>query len=306
LHDYFVGNTLALSQASEFSNVVAACYRARKSQLFETLRILAGQGQSRSFEFEQLHKLLCKLGKVVVVSKRLIDAAAILPHDFVEGFTIRIVPSSGKQKIPLLPKETTIMSIIGRMFSSPHEQEEFLSRLRSLRIEDLSEVVQEERQRDTRVHAELLLINRFDQYPCSFLELNDKYIGCSKPACYLCYAYIVHHQVKYALPASHQKVYPAWRLPDISVEEPQKDKRLENQKRILLKMIEMVRRELTTEIESRTQQRPYHADSTAGLTSTVQSQNQDMDGSVKSFMPFPNTERKGTYTHDKRFYGMKR
>lgn len=41
------------------------------------------------------------------------------------------------------------------------------------------------------------------------------------------------------------------------------------QEKIILKMIEIVRRDLVTEIQSRTMRLPFHADSTTGITSTV-------------------------------------
>ena len=252
-----------------------ACYKARHTPIFENLRLLSGQGQQRHREVEQLYKLLCKLGKVVAVSKRLLETAVMLPQDFVEGFMIRPVPSSTFEKMPMKTRETTIQSIVRRMFSSSKDQNEFLDRLEFLRMgEDLSKVIREECRKKTRVHAELLLIEYFDTYGCTFLDGNDKYIGCSKPACYLCHAYIDAHPGRYALPASHQKIYLAWRLPDVYFGDPNPEGRLETHEQILGRMIDKVRQDLKTEIESRTPQRSFHADSTAGLTSTAQRQHQ--------------------------------
>ena len=58
----------------------------------------------------------------------------------------------------------------------------------------------------TRVHAELQLADRFsrDQY-MEFVD-NDKYIGCSKPACYFCYNWLCNHKHRYILPATHSKI----------------------------------------------------------------------------------------------------
>jgi hypothetical protein len=242
----------------------------RKCSLLDLLKPFTGQGQTRHHEFEQLYKLLCKLGKHITVSRKLIESAVLLPQDFNQGFIIKTVPSSKLQKLPLLGKETTIESTAGRMFSTSAEKDKFLNRLQSVwNTNELSVLLRQEVIKKTRVHAELLLVNHFDKEECNFVDGSDKYIGCSKPACYLCYAYISNHPGRYALPPSHQKIYVVWRVPDIYSYEPQSHKRLSIQENVLLKMIEWVRRDLITDMESREAQRPYHADSTAGITSNV-------------------------------------
>ena len=94
--------------------------------------LFTGQGQTHFQEFEQLYKLLCKLAKHVTISRRLIEAAVSLPRDLGQEFTVKTIPSSGLQKLPLLPKEAYIESTVGRMFSSLEEQNKFLVRLRSI------------------------------------------------------------------------------------------------------------------------------------------------------------------------------
>jgi hypothetical protein len=238
------------------------------------LKPFTGQGQTRHFEFEQLYKLLCKLGKHVTVTRKLIESAMSLPQDFNQGFIIERVPSSKFQKLPLTGKEATIESTAGRMFSNSVEKDKFLARLKSVwNTDELSKLLAQEISSKTRVHAELLLVNHFDKQGCNFIDGDDKYIGCSKPACYLCYAYISNHPGRYALPPSHQKIYVGWRIPDIYSNEAQSHERLSTQEKVLLSMIEWIRRDVKADMESRNPQRPYHADSTAGITSIVDKQN---------------------------------
>jgi OTT_1508-like deaminase len=63
----------------------------------------------------------------------------------------------------------------------------------------------------TRVHAELQVVDYFSRKKLEFVG-GDKYVGCSKPACYLCYRWISLHPGGFSLPASHKKVSPwmAW------------------------------------------------------------------------------------------------
>jgi len=71
----------------------------------------------------------------------------------------------------------------------------------------------------TRVHAELQVADRFsrDQY-MEFVE-GDKYIGCSKPACYFCYNWLCSHRHQYTPPATHHKIIPGCRGPDSNINE---------------------------------------------------------------------------------------
>ena len=240
------------------------CYENRKGVAFTTLKRLAGQGETRRLDFERLYDLLCKLGQHVYTAKKLIEAAVSLSQDFMDGFCIKALPSSKEQKLPLLPKEATIESTIRRMFSSAADQSQFMARLQFIwDPSELSELLQKQHKTKTRVHAELILLDHFDKHGLNFLDNDDKYIGCSKPACYLCYAYITHHPGRYAVPPSHQKLYMGWRHPDV---DPNAIKLKAQQEHIMLKLIEWVRRDIRTDIESRTKRHPYHAD-TAGMSS---------------------------------------
>lgn len=66
-----------------------------------------------------------------------------------------------------------------------------------------------------KLHAELILLEAMWREKAEFVG-GDKFIGCSKPACYCCYEYIRLHPSGMALPASHSKTYRNWRLPNTS------------------------------------------------------------------------------------------
>ena len=270
LRENFVTGTSSPPNNKDHQALVRRCHEGRTSPAFDALKRLAGQGEERRREFELLYNLLCKLGKHVHITKRLIEAAVSLSTDFVEEFQIQVLPSSTEQKLPLTPKEATIESTLGRMFSSTEEQSSFRDRLQFIwDSSELNKLLRKKHITKTRVHAELLLIDHFDKNGCSFLDGNDKYIGCSKPACYLCHAYITSHPGRYTVPPSHQKLYVGWRVPDIKSQDPASATRLQIQEGILLRLIDWVREDIRTDIESRTSRLPYHADSTVGMTSTA-------------------------------------
>lgn len=234
------------------------------------MKRLAAPGESRRLGAEELLHLLYKLGKHIHITKRLIEAAVSLSADFVEGISIQTLPSSTEKKLPFTTEQATIESTIHRMFSRSEDQNGFLNRLRSIWTpSQLTDLLRKEHTTKTRVHAELLLIDHFHKYRYSFLDDNDKYVGRSKPACYLCHAYIEHHPGGYTVPPSHKKLYVGWRVPDINSQDPASAARHQIQEQILLKLIDRVRTDIATDIESRTFRLPFHADSTIGMTSTA-------------------------------------
>jgi hypothetical protein len=150
----------------------------------------------------------------------------------------------------------------------PVDQDKFYERLRSLTdYQEMSEILNKSWKGTTRVHAELLILDHFEQNGCLFLDGNDKYIGCSKPACYLCHAYIKFHPGNYVIPPSHQKLYTIWRLPDVTPESMNQIQRRHIQDSILIKLTAKVKEDLHREMDSEAPLRPFHADSTAGVTS---------------------------------------
>ncbi|KAM0800304.1 hypothetical protein BDR22DRAFT_852548 [Usnea florida] len=270
LRKNFVTDTTSPSNNKDFQALVRRCYKNRSNLKSDTLERLATQGESPRLEAEELLHLLYKLGKHMHITKSLIEAAVSLSHDFVDGYQVEVLPSSTQKGMPLTPKEATVKSIIGRMFSRPEEQSKFMNRLHFIWDPDeMTQLLHTKRTKKTQVHAEILLIDHFDKNRYSFLDDNDKYVGCSKPACYLCHAYIERHPGRYTVPRSHQKLYVGWRVPDISPQDPASAARHQTQERILRKLIDLVREDITTDIASRTSRLPYHADSTIGRTSTA-------------------------------------
>jgi OTT_1508-like deaminase len=65
----------------------------------------------------------------------------------------------------------------------------------------------------SRVHCELMLLDRFSRRQFEFVG-RDKYIGCSKGACYFCLTYIKMHHKDFVIPATHNKVLTHVRGPE--------------------------------------------------------------------------------------------
>ena len=211
---------------------------------------------------EQLYKLLVKLGKHVTLTRKLFEATQHLSSAFAGGFNVLALPSSGSRSVPLV--EASINKTLGRMFTDALTKQRFHDKLKLLyKPEKLEEIMENSRKVSTYVHAELLLLDYCHRRGIKFLNSDDRFIGCSKPACYLCHAYIQRHPGNFSVPASHQKLYIRWRLPDES-----------NLNRFILQgLITDVRTQLTSEVhseaESTLRRQEFRADSTAGATSNA-------------------------------------
>ncbi|KZF25163.1 hypothetical protein L228DRAFT_62976 [Xylona heveae TC161] len=252
-----------------FGKLVRECYTERNSSALREVKRLSGPGSHREQDFEKLFGFHYKLGKVVSVSGHLISAAISLRQEFANGFKVRTVPHAQDRKIPLVAKKLKIGGVVNRMFKANDAQRDlYHERLRSLHSEaELEKILCAGVKVQTRVHAELLLIDHFERNKAVFLD-GDKYIGCSKPACYLCYHYISNHPNGYTTPPSHQKLYLAWRVPDTQKNDIT---HLQTQEKIMSKLIEKVREDLKREMRSQKPALPLHPDSTCGLTTTAPS-----------------------------------
>lgn len=102
---------------------------------------------------------------------------------------------------------------------------------------------------DTRVHAELILVDLFARNGFGFVD-NDRYIGCSKPACYFCFNWIALHYAGYARPATHNKIILGCRGLDSELSTTGK-RRL---KEMNQKMIQQVERDIIQALLTRSTQ----------------------------------------------------
>ncbi|PYH86158.1 hypothetical protein BO82DRAFT_350450 [Aspergillus uvarum CBS 121591] len=257
-------------------NFAQECHKARTgySEVFDTLKQLTHRYKNGlGNKFERLHKLLLKLGKHITVHKKLIQVRRSLQKDFDKGFEVRAVPKSSQTKIRSLRKGKFDLNNISRhLYREKDDLAAFFSHLEKFHdVKRISEDITKACKSGGRVHAEIQLIDHFDRTRCQFLDKDSPYIGCSKPACYLCYYYIAEHPNRYYPPSSHQKIYNIWCLPTLYQGDHEASIRFNAQKRFLKMMTEKLCTELRTEIANQREPRTYHADSTAGVTSTIYS-----------------------------------
>jgi hypothetical protein len=149
--------------------------------------------------------------------KALTTASLTLPHLF-DDVKVARVGSGTRSPPPLQDRNPTLEAIAGRMTSNPAAIASLREALRDLdqKFNLSSKLATECRSPKwrPRVHAELILLDKFWIEGLDFVD-GDRYIGCSKPACYCCYHYIVAHPGRFVVPASHNNAYIDWKAPDI-------------------------------------------------------------------------------------------
>lgn len=226
------------------------CYNIRYTNHAKTFGLLNKQEQQGYQEFQLLYKHLGKIGRQIPVAQALVNAAKELP-DFLKEFRVRCVPSPSEKKLPI-SKNDTLKRILKKNLSK-QDRKRYLERLRQLRGgNDIPSVPTPKNDIKAHVQAEILLLNFFFKNGYKMVS-GDRFIGCSKPACYLCHAYFENHPGGFVVPPTHNKIYQKWRMPDTEDSEMSEN--------MLAKLIEKIEKDLYTEISNSTSKRPYHPDS---------------------------------------------
>ena len=226
--------------------------------------------ESRRQAFLWTRHYIGRLGSHLKAAKILTTAGWKMPSLF-ENITIQIRPSPPPSLPPPVDQQMTLNGIINRMIGN--DPKETLRYQEALEIMDTKfDILNRFRakfQAETfrpRVHAELILLEYFYKHRVQFVG-NDRFIACSKPACYCCYHYISVHPGGFVRPASHGVRHLNWRAPDLIDETDTEEKK--HQRDVLNKVIKQIRLDALRQIEQRRGPSPWHPDSTTGITSSM-------------------------------------
>ena len=113
-----------------------------------------------------------------------------------------------------------------------------------------------------RVHAEVQILDHFHLNGLRWL--GDRFIACSKPACYCCHLYIRHHPAECVVPETHRKIYLNWGprlLPGGC-----KNERYNEQLQLFIKMTDDIRRDVVGQLEQGRGPHEWHPDSNTLLS----------------------------------------
>jgi len=150
------------SAAESTSSLVTKCYQARNSRLLRALDRLSAEGKPHCRAFQDLRHYIGRLGAHRMATKTLVAAVAGAPG-FLEGFSVQVEPSSPRAYCNLLPEDTTASGIMGRMCPKDGAAlyRDALKLMDSSYELNLDVALEENCAFETRVHAELLLLDLF-------------------------------------------------------------------------------------------------------------------------------------------------
>ncbi|KAL4962968.1 nucleic acid/nucleotide deaminase domain-containing protein [Aspergillus stella-maris] len=225
------------------------CLHARQSGQLELLKKFTFQGSEHVTYFEKFYNKLANLSRTIDMVSKLYESTVALRQDLANDLVAESLPSSPSLPVPLLPNKLSMESISNRMFSDSSKRDDFLQKLQQITPPSLAEALVYHSKEVTEVHPELIVINHFDRLPDGgFLDEGDKYIGCTRPSCYLCHLFVSYHPARYSGISANSKICLKWRLPDIWHEECNAMTRAEYQKSILRKLINTIRIELEEKV----------------------------------------------------------
>ncbi|KAI1103870.1 hypothetical protein F4804DRAFT_352612 [Jackrogersella minutella] len=224
-------------------------------------------------EDENLTKIRHYFGRLVHhvrASKEVIEDAIALSNllDVYEVRKVGLVPSNQRPQADSLKE---LHSILGRML---HGTDPNVVQYRES-LTDLDQkfnITQRVRQSygnknfKPRVHAEIQVLEHFWESKYKFAG-NDRYIGCSKPACYCCHLYFQFHISRPVIPPSHLKIYLNWGVRDLP--EGDMDPGYIAQRDLLNKMVVTIRQDALDQIEKKAGPSRWHPDSLTGITESV-------------------------------------
>lgn len=264
-----------LSSLKQVSNnrvdLVRECFEARKSSAFDTLALLSASGKNHNKFFDDVRHLLGRLGEHLKAAKTIVSAALRFPA-LLDGFEIQVRPSPPSSCFFQSPEDISLDGMAKRIFTKEDEIIHYQEALDTLGRTSNGALLSDLRKEccfKTRIHAELLLADLFYWKQFEFVD-DDPYIGCSKPACFNCFQYLLAHPGTFALPGSHNKLYLTWRPPDILEENISVTIASKIREAITSKMNHALRAELRRQIDGRYARRPRQHDSLTGTSSSIQ------------------------------------
>ncbi|KEF61551.1 uncharacterized protein A1O9_03118 [Exophiala aquamarina CBS 119918] len=263
----------------------------------ERVNTFTGHKKSES-PFRAAKHYIGRIAAHVKNVKVLLAAAQRLPQLVLKP---EIIPIKNPPSIVLpAPRGSSLKldSIANRMV--PSSQSQLLSELRSslqtldrlFSIENTFRRAYLEKNPRARVHAELIVLEYFYERSATLEHWdNDRFIGCSKPACYCCSLYFQEHPADVEPPSTHQRIYLNW-LPPTNlpgVEDP--SSRLATlEKKMLNAMVQRIRIRTIEQIRSQTGRRQKQYDSTTGETYSTHTKAASMEKQLERIDTLPVAE----------------
>lgn len=218
--------------------------------------------------FAALRHHIGRLAHHIRAVKEVIDDSKGLKRQFDE-YEVRLVPKVESIDPPKADSKTTPEGIIKRMSTKdgaplPDDVSRALKAMsEKMPLHDKILEKYADVNFKPAVHAEIQVLEHFYRQRLAFSN-KGLYIGCSKPACYLCHLYIQHHPLHCIVPQSHKKIYFNWGPPRLA--DGVNDDQYITQRDILNSMLRSIRKEVFDQICGKVKGFGWHPDSITNIT----------------------------------------
>jgi len=252
------------------------CYEARDSEFLKAVEQRAKNSSmhedntSYGARFARIRYFIGRIGSHLKAARVLVKAGRHYPQLFV-GYSIEIATQHLEFTPPSYRGKSSINGIINRMVTDPQACQYYQKELQSQ--DEKFHLLLEKRSRDEyqnpkfklRIHAEVILLDLFRRQKLRFWD-GIRYIGVSKPACFLCYRYFRAHPLQVQTSGCSNNLYIQWQPPYVQEDLPTLVKEQED---ILNTMIRGIRLFVLDKIVPEYQGIKAHPDSTTGLGTSV-------------------------------------
>ncbi|KAG7002693.1 hypothetical protein FocnCong_v001004 [Fusarium oxysporum f. sp. conglutinans] len=251
-----------------------AAYNARHAPQIATLEALrqelavAPQGTAETFR--SVKHLVGRLAEKIRTPANLVNDSLLL-RPLLDSYEIRRVEAPVAAKIPVTDGLRNLDSIIRRMLPADDPRLEdlqvYLGQLDgSLGLEDAIRAISDDEERQHNVHAEIQMLEEFHRNQRKFVA-HDRYMACSKLACFCCKLYFKWHPGRFVEPECHQKTYLNWR--PIDLPERVESKYWPDQRRVLANLSKELSNLVEEQIITQQQPTPWHPDSITNITAVM-------------------------------------
>jgi hypothetical protein len=173
-------------------------------------------------KFAELAHYIWRLGATRSAADTVVEAMITVPSlrrisDIIRRVTTPETIDKTLHSSCMSPHEVLYGVVEDSRNSNPLQREQAFKRLLELdppRTRPIKKKMADREKIVTRVHAELQIADVYSRSQDMKFVDDDKYIGCSKPACYFCYLWLCNHKHYYVHPATHYKIIPGCRGPD--------------------------------------------------------------------------------------------
>lgn len=255
-------------------------YGQRKASYMKYLEAKIKSARERGYDeiysaFQQTRHYIGRLSHHVRAPKKIIEDASKLPGIF-DVYDVARVPQMRNIDPPKADGHTTPQGILNRMgaFSDDKSRLEYEEILSSMNQKyQLDKRILEKYDMPTfkpKVHAEIQVLEYFYQRNLRFAD-DDRYIGCSKPACFCCRLYFRHHPMSCVELDAHHNIWLNWGPPGLP--NGSNDEWYKHQRGILQGMLETIRKEVLDQLKKKAGPlKRQHADSRTGITQSILSE----------------------------------